>query len=169
VYDDLDLYKSVKAIDWQDDMFGANVLSQQQNLSISGGSKGTTFSLSGSYDYNGGLMVNNNYSRYAFQFKLNHELSKNLKVGFNARVSDQKVNGSGTQGGTYKIRTSQAITSVATRGLSDFITVDTSTMTDEEYQEYLDNSLSLTDQAQQYWKRTNNRSFNFMGSLDWTM
>jgi hypothetical protein len=169
VYDDFDLYKNVKPIDWQNDMFGANVISQQQNLSITGGNKTTNFSLSGNYDYNGGLMVNNDYSRYAFQFKLNHEISKNLKMNLNARVNDQIVNGSGTQGGTYKIRTSQAITSVATRGLSDFKTVDTSTMTDEEYQEYLENSMSLSDQAQQYWRKKNDRGFNFNGSLDWTI
>ena len=167
VYDDLDLYKSVKAIDWQEDMFGANVLSHQHNLSITGGNKTTNFSLSGNYDYNGGLMVNNDYSRYAFQFKLNHEIAKNLKFNVNARVNDQVVNGSGTQGGTYKIRTSQALTSVATRGLSDFITVDTGNMTDEEYEEYLENNLSLSEQAQRYWRRKNDRGFNFNTSLDW--
>ena len=169
VYDDFDLYKSVKAIDWQEDMFGANVLSQQQNLSITGGSDKTNFFLSGNYDYNGGLMPNNDYGRYAFQFKLNHQMSKTLKLGLNARISDQEVNGSGTQGGTYKIRTTQAITAVATRGLSDFISVDTSTMTDEEYQQYLQSTMSLSDQAKQYWKKSNNRSFNFNGSLDWTI
>jgi len=167
VYDDLDIYKNIKPIDWQSDMFGANVLTQQQNVSITGGTKETNFSVSGTYDYNGGLMVNNDFSRYAFQFKLNHELSKNLKVGFNARISDQVVNGSGTQGDTYKVRTSQSITSVATRGLSDFIAVDTSTMTDEELQQYIANTMSLSEQAQQYWKRKNNRSFNFNGNVDW--
>ena len=169
VYDDFDLYKSVKAIDWQNDMFGANVLSQQQNVSITGGSKTTSFSVSGTYDHNGGLMVNNDYSRYAFQFKLNHQMAKNLKLGLNTRISDQIANGSGTQGGTYKVRTSQAITSVATKGLSDFKTVDTSSMTDEELDEYLENNLSLSEQAQRYWKRKNNRAFNFNGSLDWTI
>jgi TonB-dependent starch-binding outer membrane protein SusC len=169
VYDDFDLYKSVKPIDWQNDLFGANVISQQQNVSVTGGTKTTNFSVSGSYDYNGGLMVNNDYSRYAFQFKLNHEMAKNLKFGMNARISDQTVNGSGTQGGANKIRTSQAVTSVATKGLSDFITVDTNSMTDEEYQDYLENNLSLSEQAQRYWKRKNNRAFNFNSNLDWTI
>ncbi len=169
VYDDLDIYKSVKAIDWQKDMFGANVLSQQQNLSIRGGNDKTKFSLSGTYDFNGGLMENNDYSRYAFQFRLDHEITKNLKFGINTRVSDQVVNGSGTQGGTYKIRTSQAITSVATRGLSDFITVDTSNMTDEEYQQYLENTLPLSEQAKRYWKKSNAKAFNFNGNIDWTI
>ena len=63
VYDDLDLYKKVAAIDWQDDMFGANVLTQQHNVSLNGGTEKTNFSLSGTYDYNGGLMPQNDFSR----------------------------------------------------------------------------------------------------------
>lgn len=169
VYDDLDLYKSIEPIDWQEDMFGANVLSQQHNISITGGNKATSFSVSGTYDYNGGLMEKNDFSRYAFQFKLNHQIADNLKFGANFRVKDQLVNGSGTQGGNYKIRTSQAITGVATRGLSDNIEVDPSTMTDEEYQEYLQSIRSLSDQAQDYWKKKNDRGYDFNFSLDWTV
>ncbi len=169
VYDDLDLYKYIGATDWQDDMFGANVLSQQQNISITGGTEKTNFMLSGTYDYNGGLMVNNDFSRYAFEFKLNHQIAKNLKFGLNVRVNDQTVNGSGTQGGTYKIRTSQAITSAATKGLSAFTTIDTSNMSDDEYEQYIENNMSLSEQAQRYWKKQNTRGYNFNASLDWTI
>lgn len=169
VYDDLYLYKSVEAIDWQDDMFGANVLSQSHNVSLQGGTDKTKFSLSGTYDYNGGLMENNDFSRYAFMFKLNHDINKKVKFSMKANVSDQIVNGSGTQGGTYKIRTSQAITSVATKGLQDFIEPDFSTMSDDEYQEWLENNLSLSEQAKRYWKKRNNRRFGFSMGLDWTI
>lgn len=167
VYDDLDIYKGIAPIDWQDDMFGANVVSTQQNVSVQGGTEQTNFALSGTYDFNGGLMPNNDYSRYSFNLKLNHQLSKSLKLGLNARVSDQTVNGSGTQGGTYKIRTSQAITSVATKGLSAYITPDISTMSDEEYQEYLNSQMTLAEQAARYWRKRNQRRFQFNASLDW--
>ena len=138
VYDDLTLYKDIDAIDWQDDMFGANVLSQSHNLSLTGGTDKTKFSLSGTYDYNGGLMPDNDFSRYAFMFKLNHDINKKLKFSLKANVSDQLANGQGTQGGTYKIRTSQAMTSVATKGMSEFITPDFASMSDEELQEFYD-------------------------------
>ena len=95
VYDDLYLYKSIEAIDWQDDMFGHSVMSQSHNLSITGGSEKTKFSLSGTYDFNGGLMPNNDFSRYAFLFKLSHDINKNLSFSLNARVSDQIANGQG--------------------------------------------------------------------------
>ena len=169
VYDDLYLYKSVGAIDWQEDMFGANVLSHSHNLSLNGGTEKTKFSLSGTYDYNGGLMENNDFGRYAFMFKLNHDINKNLKFSMKANVSDQTVNGQGTQGGTYKIRTSQAITSVATHGLSGFVEPDIASMSDEEYQEYLQNNMSLSEQAQRYWRKRNNRKFGFSAGLDWTI
>lgn len=167
VYDDLDIYKSIDPIDWQDDMFGADVTSTQQNISLTGGNEKTKFSLSGTYDFNGGLMPNNDYSRYSFSFKLDHDINKNLKFGLNARVSDQLVNGQGTQGGTYKIRTSQAITSVATKGLSAYITPDFSTMSDDEYQEYLNSQMTLAEQAARYWRKKNQRNYQFNASLDW--
>jgi TonB-dependent starch-binding outer membrane protein SusC len=167
VWDDLDLYKYQKGHDWQDDMFGSNVISQQHNINITGGNDKTKFSLSTTYNKDGGLMVNNDYSRFNTNFKLNHEIAKNLKASFNTRISDTKVNGSGTSGGNYKVRTSQAVTSSATNGLSGMTSVDLSTMSDEEKNQYLQSIMSLTDQAAQYWKRSTNRTFNFTGSLDW--
>lgn len=167
VYDDLYLYKSIEAIDWQEDMFGANVLSQSHNVSLNGGTDKTKFSLSGTYDYNGGLMPNNDFSRMAFMFKLDHQINKNVKFSMNARVSDQEVNGSGTQGGTYKIRTSQAITSVATNGLSEFITPDFGSMSDDEINEWNNSHMTLAEQAERYWRRRNQRRFNFNAAIDW--
>lgn len=38
-FDDLYLYNSIEATDWQDDMFGANVISQSHNISIQGGNE----------------------------------------------------------------------------------------------------------------------------------
>jgi len=167
VYDDIDLYKSQKGHDWQADMFGADVISEQHNLSLTGGNEKTKFSLSSTYNKDGGLMKNNNYTRFTTNFKLNHELSKNLVANFNLRLADTKVNGSGSSGANYKIRTSQAVTSAAVNGLSDQIEVDPSLMTEEEYDEWIRSSMSLSEQAQQYWKRKNERTFNFLGSLDW--
>ncbi len=167
VYEDLDIYKSVDPIDWQDDMFGADVITQSHNISLSGGTEKTMYTLSGTYDYNGGLMPQNDFRRYSFNLKLKHQINKNLDFGLNARIGDTRVNGSGTQGGTYKIRTSQAITSVATNGLSDYITPDFSSMSDDEYQEYLNSKLTLAEQAARYWRQRDNRRFQFNASLDW--
>jgi TonB-linked outer membrane protein, SusC/RagA family len=167
VWDDLTLYKSQRGHDWQKDMFGSNVVSQQHNISLNGGNEKTRFLLSTTFNKDGGLMPSNDYTRFNTNFNLEHEISRSLKTSFNARLSDTKVNGSGSAGGTYKIRTSQAITSPAVKGLSEFVTVDPATMTEEEYTQWVQANLSLTEQAAQYWKRTNTRTYNFTGSLDW--
>ncbi len=167
VYDDLYLYKSMEAIDWQEDLFGASVLSQSHNVSLSGGNDKTKFSLSGTYDFNGGLMPNNDFSRFAVMFKLNHEISKKLKFSLTARVSDQIANGQGTQGGTYKVRTENALYGVATKGLSSMITPNYADMSDDEIEEYRRANMTLAEQSEQYWRRRNNRAFNFNASLDW--
>lgn len=168
-YDDIDLYQYQRGRDWQDDLFGANVVSQQHNLSINGGSDKTKFSLSTTYNYDGGLMENNNYNRFTTNFKLNHEISKNLKANFNLRFADTEVNGSGSSGGTYKIRTSQAVTSPATNGLSDQVVIDPNLLSEEDYEQWQRANMSLSQQAQQYWKKRNDRTINFLGSLDWTI
>lgn len=168
VFDDLYLYKSQEAIDWQDDLFGESTLSQSHNVSLQGGTEKTKFNLSGTYDYNSGLMPNNDFSRYSFLFKLNHDINKNLKFSMTARVNDQEANGQGTQGGTYKVRTEQALYGVATKGLSGMITPDFSTMSDDEIQEWQRANMSLAEQSEQYWRKRNNRGFVFNGALDWT-
>ena len=167
VFDDLYLYNSIEAIDWQEDLFGSSTLSQSHNLSLQGGTDKTKFNLSGTYDYNAGLMPNNDFGRYAFLFKLNHDISKSLKFSMTARLTDTEANGQGTQGGTYKVRTEQALYGVATKGLSSMITPDFGSMSDEEIEEYNRANMSLAEQSEQYWRRKNNRSFVFNGAIDW--
>lgn len=167
VYDDIDLYKYQKPIDWQDDMFGAKVLSHQHNVSINGGSEQTRYSLSGTYNKDGGLMKNNDYERFNINFKINHDIAKNLKFNVNARITDTNINGQGTSGGNYKIRTTQAVTSPAVKGLEDFIVVNPGTMTEEEYEQYIRSNMTLAEQAEQYWRLRMDKTFNFTSSIDW--
>lgn len=166
-YDDYDLYKSQKGIDWQDDMFGASVLSYQHNVSINGGSDKTKFGLSATWNKNGGLMPNNDYERINVNFRLSHEISKTLRFSANARIVDTETNGSGTSGSTYKVRTTSAVNSPATKGISGMTIVDPGSMTDEEYQDWLNSNVSLSEQSSWYWQRKNERTYNFTGSLDW--
>ena len=167
VYDDLDLYKDQEPIDWQDDMFGANVLSYQHNISISGGNEKTRFGLSATWNKNGGLMPKNDYERLNVNFKLNHEISKTLRFSANARITDTEINGNGTSGGTYKVRTHEAVTSGPTKGIDGFKIVDPGSMTEEEYEAWLNSNIPISERSQWYWKRRYQKAFNFTGSLDW--
>ncbi len=166
-YDDLDLYKYQAGHDWQEEMFGNHDLSMSHNLSISGGSEKTKFTLSGTYANDNSLMEGNGYRRYNMNFKLKHEIAKNLDLDFGTRLSDTETKGVGTGGGSYKIRSYDAIMTGPVFGLYDQIEVDPSAMSEEEYEEYINGTRSLRDRVNDYWRRKDERKYNFNAALNW--
>lgn len=167
VFDDMDLYKYQKGIDWQKDMFGSNVLSQQHNVNLTGGNDKTRYLISGTYNFDGGLMPYTDFSRYNLSFKLEQEISKALKFSMTARTTDTETNGDGSAGGTNKVRSFEAVTRGPVKGLQDFVEVDPGSMTEEEYEQWIQANRSLADRAHDYWRRRNNRTFYYDAALDW--
>lgn len=166
-YGDLDLYKYQAGHDWQEEMFGNNDLSQSHNISVTGGSEKTKFTLSGTYANDNSLMAGNGYRRYNVNFKLKHELYKNLNLDFGVRLADTETKGVGTGGGTYKIRSYDAIMKGTVNGLYDQIEIDPGMMSEEEYDEYISATRSLKDRVNDYWRRKNERRYNFNAALTW--
>jgi len=167
-YEDMDLYKYQKGTDYQDDMFGNNVVSQQHNISITGGTEKTRYLISGTYNMDGGLMPYSDYGRYYLNFKLDQEISRNLIFRFNARTTDTKVNGEGSSGGTNKVRTFEAVSRGPVRGLQGMAELTQEDFTTEdEWEQYLEDSQSFAERLFQNWRRRNTRSFAYDASLDW--
>lgn len=166
-FGDLDLYQYQQGHDWQDEMFGNHDLSQSHNISVSGGSEKTKFNLSGTYTNDNSLMKTNGYDRFNVNFKLNHEICKNLKLDFGMRLADVTTKGVGTGGGTYKIRSYEAITKGPVNGLYDQLDIDPSTLPDDEYDEYISITRSLQDKVNDYWRRKNERRYNYNGAITW--
>ncbi len=123
-FDDLELYKYQKGTDWQEEMFGNADLSQSHNISVTGGSDKTRFTLSGTYTDDNSLMRDNGYSRFNLNFKLNHEITKGLKIDFGSRISDTETRGVGTAGSTYKIRSYESLMKAPVNGFYDSIDDD---------------------------------------------
>jgi TonB-dependent starch-binding outer membrane protein SusC len=67
---------------WQDEMF-RNAITQNYQLSVSGGNEATTYYLSGSYINQEGIILNNSVKRGTFRVNLDHKVSKFFKVGTN--------------------------------------------------------------------------------------
>ena len=166
-YDDLDLYKYQAGHDWQDEMFGNHDLSMSHNVSVSGGTDKTKFTLSGTYATDNSLMEGNGYRRYNMNFKLKHEIAKNLDLDFGTRLADTETKGVGTGGGSYKIRSYDAIMTGPVFGLYDQIEIDPSTMSEEEYEEYINGTRTLNDRVNDYWRRKNERKYNFNAAINW--
>ncbi|HPR31502.1 MAG TPA: TonB-dependent receptor [Prolixibacteraceae bacterium] len=167
VYDDIDLYQYKKARDGQEDLFGNSTLSKQHQVSLMGGTEQTKFALTGVYDNNSGLMETDGYERYYLNFKLSHKISEKLRFNFNVRVTDTKIDGSGTAGDTYKVRTTDALKYQPTQGLYDFVVPDFTKMSDDEKEDYLNAAMTVSERAKQYWKRKLQKGFNFFGGLEW--
>ena len=166
-FDDLDLYKYQAGHDWQDEMFGNHDLSQSHNISITGGTDKTKFTLSGTYANDNSLMEDNGYRRYNTNFKLKHELFKNLSLDFGVRLADTETKGVGTGGGSYKIRSYDAIMTGPVFGLWDQIDIDPSMLSEEEYEEYISATRTLKDRVNDYWRRKNDRRYNFNAAINW--
>ncbi|PTN09234.1 TonB-linked SusC/RagA family outer membrane protein [Mangrovibacterium marinum] len=122
VYDDLDIYKSVKGVDWQDKVFGRTATQQYYNLGISGGSKNTTFNLSLTRSDEEAIMLTSGFERNNLNFKLKTHIADNLSFDFNTRMSHNVINGAGTSsdksGANTKLR--NAVKYAPTKGLREF-------------------------------------------------
>ncbi len=95
-YEDLDLYKSVPFLDWQEELFGRDAMQQTHNVAMAGGNNTTTYNLSLTYNKQEGILLNSDFDRKLVNFKFDHKFSNILKVGFNSRFNNTIVNGAGT-------------------------------------------------------------------------
>lgn len=66
---------------------------QSHQLSASGGSKNTTYYLSGAYFNEKGVLQKTDYTRYSFRTNIDTRLAERLRVGVSATVSSDVTNG----------------------------------------------------------------------------
>lgn len=109
-WDTLDRFKTMKKNDWQQKVFGREAFNYTHNLSFSGGSDNSSFSLTLNHVNEDGIMINSGFKRSMANFKYDYDLSKKLKLTLNTRYSRQNVTGAGTSAsgsqGTNRLRNS---------------------------------------------------------------
>jgi TonB-linked SusC/RagA family outer membrane protein len=93
VYDDLDIYKSKSGTNWQDEIFGRTGTQQQYNVSVSGGSDKTTYSVSYARNEEKSIMYGSGYNKDNVNAKIKTELNKWLSFDFNGRMNYSVVRG----------------------------------------------------------------------------
>jgi TonB-linked SusC/RagA family outer membrane protein len=94
--DTLNASRNAPFINWQNEAFGRDAFQQTHNISISGGAKGTTYSLSLTRNNEQGVQLNSDYVRNLVNFRLDNKASDKFRLGFNVRFNDQQTNGAGT-------------------------------------------------------------------------
>jgi TonB-linked SusC/RagA family outer membrane protein len=77
-----DAYYATQRTDWQDALFN-NGKVNNADVSLRGGNKNSSFSLSGNYYDNKGLIENSYFKRYSARFNSEHKIGSRIKVGEN--------------------------------------------------------------------------------------
>lgn len=164
VYDDLDIYKSQKGTDWQDELYGSPAFSQQHNISLTGGNDHTKFSLNYTYNKESGLISSNNYLRNYLNFKLNHDISKALKLDISMRYTHPVINGAGSAGGA-SFRIGDGITTRPVNGIADMIIIDPGSS--DDYEQFLSNLINPLELSTQDYRKRTSRIFNVNAGASW--
>jgi TonB-linked SusC/RagA family outer membrane protein len=95
-WDTIQNYKNAPFIDWQEEMFGRNAISQTHNVSLNGGNAITQYNLTLTSNTEDGLMLASKFDRKLVAFRFDHNFTPKVKVGFNARYNKTIVDGAGT-------------------------------------------------------------------------
>lgn len=103
-------YGNREGIDWQDEVFGGTAILQNHNLSITGGTEKTRFMLSYNYTGQDGLLDKSGYNRNSVRTKINHQISKRIRMDFGANLQSTNVEGGGSLGGMLKMSILQPVT-----------------------------------------------------------
>ena len=166
-YDDLELYKSKKATDWQQELFGRTTLSQLHNVSISGGTEMTKMSISFTNNNDEWLLVGSGYKRNVINIKLNQQLAKTLKFEGYARITDIVVDGAGTAGGS-QLRVKDGITTRPVNGIADELDIDLTTIdSSDDYQSFLLSLINPLDLVKDDWRQRNEKGYVLNAGLAW--
>jgi TonB-linked SusC/RagA family outer membrane protein len=95
-WDQIDQYKNIPAINWQEEVFGRQASYQNHNLIVNGGNAQTTYNISLTANNEQGVLLESGFERYLANVKLDHKVSDKLKVGINVRYLNQTISGAGT-------------------------------------------------------------------------
>nr|WP_294897026.1 TonB-dependent receptor [uncultured Pedobacter sp.] len=166
VYDDLELYKSQRGTDWQDKLFGQGTNSQQHSLSLTGGTDKTKLSFNTTYNKDDGLLANSGVERLYLNFKLNHEISKKLRLDLGARYTNNEVKGAGTSGGS-SLRISDGITTRPVNGIADNITIDPNSVGDDDYDNFLRSLINPLELSKQDYRNRIEKNLSLNAALSW--
>lgn len=99
LWDDIDIYKSKKGYDWQEQLYGNTGFQTHTDLGLSGGDSKLQYKVNYTHDFEDFIMINSSYKRDYVSFKLNKELSDKFRFDFNSRFSNTIISGPSVSSG----------------------------------------------------------------------
>ena len=92
---DMDIYRTLPSVDWQDEVMDETPLSYSANVAIGGGNEKTKFNLSLTQTEDKGIIMGSGVRRTNLNLKLNTQISKNLKFTYNPTITYRRDEGAG--------------------------------------------------------------------------
>ena len=90
---------SLPNTNWVDEVFSGRGLEQTYNLSVAGGNENANYFVSGGYDKEEGIMVDNYFERYSLRANADFKIGKYIRIGESLLVSRTRENPTNNDGG----------------------------------------------------------------------
>ncbi len=160
-FQDIDLYKQMKPIDWQDRLFGRTGTSGFHNIGFSGGQKGTRYNISLTRNDDKEIMLGSSSERTNLNVRTTNKVNDWLSVDLNTMLSDNVTRGAGTSANN---RLAHIVQYRPVHGLSDYIDPDLVDPGDFEASTlYNRDPLKQTEDD---FRRSKGLTFNFNGAAN---
>ena len=95
-WEDLELYRDMPFVNWQDAIFGRNAKSQSHILGMVGGTDKTAVNFNLTHTDEEGIMIRSGFQRTLASLKLDHKINDRFRAGFSVRYGRQRTDGVGT-------------------------------------------------------------------------
>lgn len=164
-YDDIDLYDNVATNDWQNLVFGRTGFTFNHNLSISGGTDKSKFTLSYSNVNDKAIMQLSSYRRDNLNFKFSTNASRNINLEFSSRYSNTAIYGGGANeqkeisSADSRLKHAMIYTPFPIKDL----TAESGSTDDSEVGNLYNPLVNIADNDQQQKRKT----FNMAGAVTW--
>lgn len=158
-YQDIDLYKQMKGIDWQDRLFGRTGTNSFHNLALSGGQGGNYYNISLTRNDDKEIMQGSGSSRTNLNARSTNKINNWLSISLNTMLSENAISGAGT---STNNRLGHIVQYRPVHGMSDFINPELVDPGDFEASAlYNRNPLKQTEDD---YRRSRGLSFNISGA-----
>lgn len=166
VFDDMDIYNSKKASNWQKEIYGNTGYNSTHSISVNGGKGIFDFNLNYTRDDNKAIMYGSEYERDNLSLKVNAKPMKKLKFNLTSKFSDKRVVGAGANDVNASEKSTQDSRLKHTVIYAPFPVVDLSSQADQSILDDIDNGSSLYNpytSVDDNYKYKDDRNFNING------
>ena len=163
-FEELELYKDRKGVDWQREVFGRSALTHNHNISISGGTKSSKYMVKYGHYSEDGVMIGSNAKRDYIKISFDQQVTDRLRLSVNGNYTSRSVLGSSVSGSQDNAMLGNTISYRPVLGPNDDDSSLIAQTEDDAGGSFLTNPIVRA--LAQYRKRTYRNTF-FNGNLEY--